>query len=1492
MLSLGGLTENAWSLISQLPDSPKGTQALVRSEAFQGLVLDHAQLQSSLSNAPLEFTSAAKNSPLEFVLPTPDGTFERFEVVESPIMAAPLAAKFPSIKTYSGQGIDDPAATLRFDVTPAGLHAQVLSPSGSYYVDPYFHLDTSAYASYYRRDLLPASRDTIYHEHDHETELALLEDELITESNSANVVAQAMPNGDVLRTFRLAVAATGEYVQYHGGTVEAGQAAIVTAINRVTGIYENELAIRLELVANNDSLVFTNPASDPYSNFDGSAMLDENQPIVDSIIGDANYDIGHVFSTGGGGIATLGSVGVSGTKARGVTGLPDPDDDKFYVDFVAHEMGHQFGANHTWNGVDGSCGPGEYNSATAFEPGSGTTIMGYAGICGADDIQQNSDPYFHSVSFQEIIDHVTIGPGNVATETPNGNTVPTVDAGQDYVIPAGTPFALTAVGSDDDGDTVTYGWEQSDRGPQSPVDAPDDGQGPLFRSFLPTTDPTRTFPQLPDILSNTQTLGEQLPTTNRDLNFRVTIRDNKSGGGGVNSDDMLITVVDTGSPFQVTSPNTNVTWGTGTTQTVTWDVAGTDGGAINAANVNILLSTDGGLTFTEVLASDTPNDGSQDITVPLVASTMTRLKVEAADNIFFDISDADFTVEITGSDPVAIDDIVTTNEDTPIDIAILANDSDPDSTLIPSSVVFVTSPTNGVALLNPATGVVNYSPNLDFVGMDSFQYTVASADGGLSNVATVSITVLNVNDGPTAVDDTFVTAEDTQVTVSPTDNDFDSDGSIVPSSLAIVSGPTNGSVSVNSTNGRVTYTPRPNFFGLDSLTYTVADDGGAVSNVATVTITVTSVNDPPIAQDDVAATGVSVPTLIDVLSNDFDIDGAPGTLSVQIIQPPLHGTTLVDFGTQRVMYSPDPGFAGADIFTYRVVDNEGAFSNVARVTLRVGDPVSFSGAVFADRNNNGAYEGDELGIPGVTITFAKIDGPVTFSVSVQTGLDGSFSLFEVPGSGFILPAGVYSITEQHPTPFLDGIDTLGSAGGVLLNDLFQSITLGSGQAATGYLFGERGLNAAFLAENPQLRRFFASTEPGDLEDFVDLLFVSPGDAVGAVNRAGFSLRTSNTVTPAGLPSFNFGLPQWHPISGDWNGDGIDSIGAYNSETATFFLSDSNHDGVANHPAFNYGLPGWIPLAGDWNGDGVDTIGVYNPATATFFLRNRNTTGVADVPAFNYGIPNWVPLAGDWEGLGIDTIGVYNPTTATYFLRFTNDSGPADVAPFNYGMPGWRPLMGDWNDDGVDTAGVHNPATSTFFLRNSNTSGVGEVVFNHGNPGSVALAGHWMPMTGQPLLFDGEAGPVTASDVRITTEDIMPLLAEAAGRWSAAGVDPVGISQLLDVDIRFTDLPGRQLGLTARDRIYLDYNAAGQGWFVDPTPSDDEEFVIQTAEGFLFASEQPAVERIDLLSVITHELGHLLGFGDHDDDPADLMYESLAAGRRKLPTTAADDITPP
>ena len=616
----------------------------LRASEFDTYSLDTTLMQSLLNDVPPEFTD---HVPVEINLPRPDGRLERFQVFESPVMAAALANKFPEIRTYRGTSLDDPTASVRFDMTPAGLHAQILTPSESYYIDPYFHRDSSLYASYFPWSTT-ADSDWQFDGHNHIALESLHGGEIVVDTPPAAdfpIFNSNRSSGNELRTYRLAVAATGEYTSFHGGSVAAGQAAIATTINRVNGLYERELSIRFELVDNNHRLVYTNGETDPYFNGSGAFLLNQNQNNIDNVIGNSHYDIGHLFSTDSGGIAAVGSVGRTNLKAQGISGFDTPIGDRFFVDLVSHEIGHQFSARHTFNGNSNSCSIRNHNETTAYEPGSGSTIMGYAGLCGDDNLQPVSDPYFHSDSLDQIIGYADGTIPNVGTRTMTGNNIPTVNAGADFTIPAKTPFTLTATANDTDPeDVLTYVWEQRDLGPQQDVSAGDNGSSPLFRSWPPTTNRTRDFPRLTDRLNNVIVIGETLPTTTRTMNFQATVRDNHTDGGAFNHDAMVVHVVNTGVPFQITSPNTAVTWTGGTIRTVAWDVAGTVGNEINASHVNILLSTDGGNTFPTTVLANTPNDGSQEINVPDLPTETARIRIEGAGNIFYDVTDLNFTI--------------------------------------------------------------------------------------------------------------------------------------------------------------------------------------------------------------------------------------------------------------------------------------------------------------------------------------------------------------------------------------------------------------------------------------------------------------------------------------------------------------------------------------------------------------------------------------------------------------------------------------------------------------------------------------------------------------------------------------------------------------------------------------------------------------------------------------------------------------------------------
>ena len=660
-LNLFAGSREYWNDVQENSFHSAGTRFIFPSH-YRTLHLNFEEMKTFLNAVPIEAVIPSQTHGVEISLPMPDGSFQRFSVWNAPVMEPALAAKFPDIKTFVGRGIDNTDSHIRLDYTMQGFHAMILSSAGTVFIDPYSLGDNAYYISYYKRDFVPLPGNDFV-----ETDV------FGTDSPEAQRIAELVANGinyrtgEQLRTYRLACAATGEYTAFFGGTVGQGMAAIVTAINRVTGVYELELSVRMVLVANNDLIVYTNPSTDPYTNNDGVAMLGQNQSNLDAVIGSSNYDIGHVFSTGGGGVAYLGVICNPSYKAQGVTGLSQPVGDPFYIDYVAHEMGHQYGGNHTFNGSTGACSGGNRNASTAYEPGSGSTIMAYAGICAPQDLQLHSDPYFHGISLDEIVAYTQNSTGNsCALITNTGNNPPTVDAGAGgYTLPISTPFSLTGSGNDIDGDTLLYCWEEFDLGPAGHPNTPS-GNAPIFRSFNPTTSPTRIFPKVSDIINNTQTIGEILPTYSRNLTFRLTARDYNAAGGGMAKDQISMTVVNTAGPFLVTSPNTNVSWQGNSIQTVTWDVANTSVLPVNCQSVNILLSTDGGNTFPETLIAGTANDGSEQITLPNLPTTTARIKVEAADNVFFDMSNANFTiidnptpVEFTSFTAIAINGIVT-----------------------------------------------------------------------------------------------------------------------------------------------------------------------------------------------------------------------------------------------------------------------------------------------------------------------------------------------------------------------------------------------------------------------------------------------------------------------------------------------------------------------------------------------------------------------------------------------------------------------------------------------------------------------------------------------------------------------------------------------------------------------------------------------------------------------------------------------------------------
>ena len=464
-------SDGAWSAVDASKFKPAAaSRQWVSPEKYKVFTINQPVVVSGIMAAPPESSLAAKTGGPVLTVPKPDGMFERFSIIGVPTMEPGLAAKFPDIKTFAGVGIDDPTATIRGDWGPLGFHASVRNGTENYYVDPLYKKRIDVYAAYWLKDNASAGELECLFFGGPSPALAGL-------PSLSNLTA--LPYGTTLRTFRLALAADAEYTALVGGTVPAGQAAVVTVVSRVNHVYETEVAVRFVLVANNNLLIFTDPATDGYTDSDANALMGENQTKVDAVIGSANYDVSQVLNSTGSGVAwSLGIVCNNALKASAtssVRGAGPMDNQSIY--HTCHELGHMFGAPHTWNGTQGNCVPGQWTATSAYEPGSGSTIMCYPSTCSTDNVQGGKDGYFHRDSLNNIIGFITSPSASCAAVSATGNTPPVVEAGPDIVVPVNTPFKLKAIGSDPDGDLLAYTWEQWNLGPQRPLTVPDDGVG-------------------------------------------------------------------------------------------------------------------------------------------------------------------------------------------------------------------------------------------------------------------------------------------------------------------------------------------------------------------------------------------------------------------------------------------------------------------------------------------------------------------------------------------------------------------------------------------------------------------------------------------------------------------------------------------------------------------------------------------------------------------------------------------------------------------------------------------------------------------------------------------------------------------------------------------------------------------------------------------------------------------------------------------------------
>ncbi|WP_299873742.1 reprolysin-like metallopeptidase [uncultured Cocleimonas sp.] len=615
----------------------KSSQQFVK----RSLRLDEASLRDYLtasSTQTLTDSMAAKPSQKFLDLPLPDNDSIRVKVVDEALLSNELQQRYPDTHAWRVVGVDDPAVSGRIDITSNGFHGMLILENGdTVYIDP--DKNNSGLYSSFSKEINVDHFKTEFNcqVHDHESKL-----DIGNNLTTAAKTLAASPSQNLI-TYRLALAGTGEYTQSQGGTSSSAYASMITTINRVNEIYQRDLGVKLQLVTD-ESIVYTDSSADPYTNNSAMSLVSENIENLNKVIGSENYDIGHVFAQGSlGGLAFAASACQESYKAGGATGTPTPNGETFSVEYVAHELGHQLGATHTFNSEQRSCSGNNRVQITAVEPGSGSTIMSYSGLCGTDNIQTVSDAVFHWASIDQITEYTNNATGNTCgTRTSTVHEDLSVDAKEDLNIPANTPFMLKGATSGG----VTYSWDQLDTGAASSV-AEDLGENAIIRSLLPNSESTRYIPSLTNLFEETTLIGETLPKMNRELNFAFLARGQK---GGIATDFKKLLVTDSGSVFKVLSHTNPEILQQGQETLIEWDVAGTNSSPINCKEVDIQLIRLNGVK--NVLLEGTANDGNENVTIPLTTPDMqeARIMVACNNDSFFNISSAKLEIgESNGS---------------------------------------------------------------------------------------------------------------------------------------------------------------------------------------------------------------------------------------------------------------------------------------------------------------------------------------------------------------------------------------------------------------------------------------------------------------------------------------------------------------------------------------------------------------------------------------------------------------------------------------------------------------------------------------------------------------------------------------------------------------------------------------------------------------------------------------------------------------------------
>ncbi|PWN70593.1 hypothetical protein C1631_011585 [Chryseobacterium phosphatilyticum] len=604
--------------------------------------LDINQLKSALQTAPVSKTGMATQSTVTLDIPGLDGKFEKYAIYETSNMAPELAAKFPDIKSYRGLSVKDPGKRVSFGLSSKEVNIIIFNTDQKPAVIEPATKDASIYL------VSPADPETLstistFECHTQEKK----------NDNTSKVFPTDNTNDKKFRTYRLAASTDGEFSEYHGGTLANSISAVNNLMSYINPVYERDLSIHMNLVANNDLIIYLDKNTDPYSTYTAAQTLDQEiKTTLDNTIGSGNYDLGMLFSnqnTGGGKASAIGGVCKGGAAYAGAVGLTPTPSGFVYAMIVAHEMGHLFGANHSFSrpeNVDFIFISSPETGANR-EPGSGTTIMGYPGVTGTYDVaDKHSDQFLH-YSISQINNYIKTT--SCATIVDMSNNPPTVNAGEDYTIPKGTAFKLTAIATDPDNNSLTYSWEEADISPPNPAfvlsgsySFPDrtSTTTPNFRVYPPVSSPTRYFPPLKEVLDGSlYSTWNMISNVARNMKFISLVRDNATDGGQTATDEAIVSINGNTGPFKITSVSLNQNYPSGSSHLLKWDVAGTNAPPVNTQSVNILISTDGGTTFNQLI-SNTPNDGEETITIPSTPSQKAYIIVESVGNVYYAASPA------------------------------------------------------------------------------------------------------------------------------------------------------------------------------------------------------------------------------------------------------------------------------------------------------------------------------------------------------------------------------------------------------------------------------------------------------------------------------------------------------------------------------------------------------------------------------------------------------------------------------------------------------------------------------------------------------------------------------------------------------------------------------------------------------------------------------------------------------------------------------------